>query len=79
MLFYTCVLWGGDLFSLVRASDYVYSMPNVSCSSIPVAVYNLLFFVSCQSVLSVVFFRLILTLVVTGQAYPNLDHPLYIN
>jgi len=69
--------YGGDLSSRVRASDYIESIHNIACSvhSNPVAVYNLLFSVSCVSALSVVCLRLILTLVV--KAKPNLDHPLY--
>jgi len=59
----------GDLSSCVRVSDYIESIYDVACSVHlhPMAVYNLLFSVSCQSALSVVCLRIIL----------NLDHSLY--
>jgi len=65
------------LFSCVRVSDYIESIRDVACSvhSNPVPVYNLLFSVCCQSALSLMCLRLILTLVVKTKA--NLDHPLY--
>jgi len=49
-----------------RASDYIASKHSIACSVLlnSVAVYNLLFSVSCQSALSVVCMRLILTLVI---------------
>jgi len=51
------VYWVGDLSSLVRASDYIEFIHNVACSvrSNPATVYNLLFSVSCQSALTLVY------------------------
>jgi len=69
-------LLSGDLSSCVRASTILnpYIMLLAVCVRTLWQFIILSFLVSCQSALTVVCLRLILTLVVKAQ--PNLDHPL---